>query len=362
MQNNDKKKICIVVSSLGKGGAEKSSAISSCMLSDLGYDVSIVTILDEIDYTFKGRLLNLGELKRKNDSLFGKISRYFTFYKFLRRNKFDFIIDNRSRNLWYREIILSKFFYRKAKLIYVVRSYHTETYFPKSAILSKLLYGKKCLIISVSNNIKRKLEDNYNFNNVVTINNSVTFNTNVQKLETEDNFILAYGRIDDAVKNYSLLIDSYKRSRLPKANIKLYIMGFGKDLEMLKLKVINYGLTDFIKFLPFTNNPEIYIESAKFVCLTSRYEGFPRVLIESLSLGTPVVSVDCKSGPSEIIKNEYNGLLVENFNETALSNAMNRMVEDKNFRNTCKENTKKSVEQFSYENIKKDWKQLLESL
>ena len=72
-------------------------------------------------------------------------------------------------------------------------------------------------------------------------------------------------------------------------------------------------------YIPILNN-------AKFLALTSRYEGFPRVLLESLSTGTPVISVNCKSGPNEIIAHEVNGLLVENFNIKKLSEAFNRFV------------------------------------
>jgi glycosyltransferase involved in cell wall biosynthesis len=83
------------------------------------------------------------------------------------------------------------------------------------------------------------------------------------------------------------------------------------------------------------------------------------VIVEALSLGTPVVSVDCESGPNEIIIHEKNGLLVENHNAEAFAKAMNRMVNDKNLYLQCKSNAAKSVDQFSAEEIGKKWSQLL---
>ena len=68
-----KKKICIVTSSLGKGGAEKSSAVLSILLDNLGYEVHVISILNRIDYDYKGTLLNLGALKDKDASFFGTL-------------------------------------------------------------------------------------------------------------------------------------------------------------------------------------------------------------------------------------------------------------------------------------------------
>ena len=99
-----------------------------------------------------------------------------------------------------------------------------------------------------------------------------------------------------------------------------------------------------------------------FTILTSKYEGFPTMLIESLSQGTPVISVDCQSGPSEIIIEAQNGLLVPNNNPYLLSEAMNRFVTDNNLYLFCKNNAKKSVEKFNKEHISKDWKQIIESI
>jgi len=86
------------------------------------------------------------------------------------------------------------------------------------------------------------------------------------------------------------------------------------------------------------------------------------MLVESLSLGTPVISVNCESGPSEIILDTHNGLLVDNHNPDLMAEAMNRFVTDKELYNQCKKNAKNSVEKFSMENISMDWKRLIENL
>ena len=77
------------------------------------------------------------------------------------------------------------------------------------------------------------------------------------------------------------------------------------------------------------------MQKAKFTTLTSRFEGFPMVIPESLCLGIPVVSVDCNSGPKEVIRNKYNGLLVENNNPTSLAQAFDQMILEDDLYNNC---------------------------
>ncbi len=82
-------------------------------------------------------------------------------------------------------------------------------------------------------------------------------------------------------------------------------------------------------------------------------------IVESLALGTPVIAVDCNSGPREIIKHEQNGLLVENNNAHALSEAMKQFIEDVDLYNFCKFNAAKSVEHLSLSAISKQWEAVL---
>ena len=141
--------------------------------------------------------------------------------------------------------------------------------------------------------------------------------------------------------------------------IKLKILGDGPDKNWLMLKIKDLELVDLVEVLPFTPNVYTYLKNAKFLTLTSRYEGFPRVLIESLSTGTPVVSVNCESGPNEIVNHENNGLLVENFNIQKLSEAYNRFILEEDLYLHCKQNAKKSIDHLSADTIAKQWTKYL---
>ena len=86
MPKANNKKICIVVMSLGRGGAERSSGLLSKILYDVGYDVYVVSILNNIEFPYKGELLNLGELKDKNDSSFGRLNRLRVLKNYLKKH------------------------------------------------------------------------------------------------------------------------------------------------------------------------------------------------------------------------------------------------------------------------------------
>jgi glycosyltransferase involved in cell wall biosynthesis len=358
----DKKKICIVASSLGRGGAEQSSALLSIMLSDLGYEVYIVTVLDYIDYDYKGTLLNLGEIKKKNDTFFGRINRLRIFKKFLDTHKIDHVIDGRTRIHAYQEFIISKFIYTMP-VTYIIHNHRTEKAFTAYKWLNKNLYRNKPMV-SVSKAAERKFKKLFQLKNIRTIYNGFDFDVIASKAKASIEFnirkyIIFYGRLDDEHKNLKLLFDAYKLSGLQEKEVKLLILGSGPDEVVLKEYSKELGLYDSIVFQGFDKNPYPYVKQSLFMVLSSRYEGFPMVIPEALSLGVPVVSVNCESGPNEVIVNEKNGLLVENHNSEVLAKAMNRLYEEKNLYLHCKSNAKKSVSQFSRIKIAEQWQSLL---
>ena len=120
------------------------------------------------------------------------------------------------------------------------------------------------------------------------------------------------------------------------------------------------GLEGLVRIIPFTSNPFPWLKKARFTVLTSKFEGFPRVLIESLAVGTPVLSVDCETGPAEIIRHGVNGILVPNNNRMELVNAMNNLIFDTDLYRSLKSNAMDSVSHLEIDKISKEWKQIIQ--
>ncbi|MNY39054.1 alpha-1,4-N-acetyl-D-galactosaminyltransferase [compost metagenome] len=88
-------------------------------------------------------------------------------------------------------------------------------------------------------------------------------------------------------------------------------MGIGELQSLLLNELDKHGIKYTYEYK--CNDMVALYNRARVTILTSYYEGYPNVLVESIACGTPVVSFDCESGPSEIIDNEINGFLIPRF-------------------------------------------------
>ena len=359
---NKKTKIALIGYRLGIGGAERVMANLSVFFEKQGIEVHNIIVIDEVSYHFSGKLINLGKLKNKSNGVINKLSRYLFLKNYLRENNFDFIIDFRFRNKPLQELIIANFLYN-SKTIFTVHSYLIEHYMSNWSILTRLTYNDSFKIITISNKTKELIENKHHLTNVQTIHNPINIDEIHSKFdETIDlnfEYIIGVGQMETEVKQFDKLITAYSNSQLPHFNIHLVLLGEGIKMKEYVQLAKQYNISDKVHFLGFQKNPYPYLKRAKFFVLSSMNEGMPNVILEALACGIPVISFDCLSGPSEMIINKFNGLLVENQNVEQLTEAMNIFVENNDLYTNCRENTLPSCQHFSIDSIGQQWLDLM---
>ena len=99
-------------------------------------------------------------------------------------------------------------------------------------------------------------------------------------------------------KRHDILIQAYAKANVSQ---KLVLVGTGELMETSKQLVKELNIEDQVIFAGFQKNPYPFIKNAKLMVVSSDFEGFSIAILEALALGTPIISTDCPSGPSEVL-------------------------------------------------------------
>jgi glycosyltransferase involved in cell wall biosynthesis len=173
-------------------------------------------------------------------------------------------------------------------------------------------------------------------------------------------FVLAIGRLDRQ-KGLDLLLEAFSRSGLTGAGWSLVILGRGRELAALKQQAAVLGIANAVTFAGFVEVGPWLAQADLFV-LSSRFEGFPNALMEAMQMQRACISFDCPSGPSDLIENEQNGLLVPPQDVGALSEALKRLAADPALRSRLGAEAGKVSERFSHARIYGKWLTLIDAV
>jgi len=185
--------------------------------------------------------------------------------------------------------------------------------------LFKTVYKNFDLIICQSRDMLEDLRQNYFIPSfkMKIINNPVDIEEIEKRAFCESEVldkrffnVVAVGSLTEK-KGFDLLIKALFLSE--DKDIFLTIIGEGKEREKLQTLAKKLKTDNKIRFVGFKKNPYPYIKEADLLALSSRYEGFPNVLLEANALGVPVLAFRCKGGINEIVLEGINGWSVESF-------------------------------------------------
>jgi glycosyltransferase involved in cell wall biosynthesis len=141
-----------------------------------------------------------------------------------------------------------------------------------------------------------------------------------------DPVLVHVGRFTHA-KDHETLLQAFAKIRRHRP-ASLVLVGDGEDEARVRARTSELGLDGDVLFTGFTRNPYRYLARATISVLTSRFEGLPNALIESMALGIPIVSTACRFGPVEVLGNNEYGVLTPVGDPDAFAAAVEALLDD----------------------------------
>jgi glycosyltransferase involved in cell wall biosynthesis len=173
--------------------------------------------------------------------------------------------------------------------------------------------------------------------------------------------VVAAGRLTPQ-KGFDLLIPAFAQVARKRPDWMLRIYGAGPKLTRLRRLVFEHHVYNNVFLMGSTEHLGEELSEASVYALSSRYEGFGMVIIEAMSKGVPVVSFDCPRGPSEIISDGVDGLLVGNGDVDGLAEALLRLIEDEDARRRMGEAALQTSARYALSVVGDAWEDLLTDL
>ena len=298
------------------GGAGKFIITLASALKKMHAEVHVMIYSDNIDYVIpEGIYFHL--LKRNGELIKGKKEIVEAVkHKIGEIGKVDFLMSNSSP----ANRLLSMLDH--PNIYHCVHSAETKTYKGFTGFFKerwrkmkyKKLYSHKNLI-TVSKGLEAYILESIQAKpkSIQTIYNPFDFEE-IHRLAEESvteipdiPYLIHVGRFDMVSKRHDILLKAYKQADVPH---KLVLLGEGDDKVKIETLVRELGLQSKVLFQGYTDNPYVWLKHAELLVFSSDFEGFGRVLAEALIVGTPVVSTDCPSGPSEILTGVLKEFLV----------------------------------------------------
>jgi glycosyltransferase involved in cell wall biosynthesis len=350
-----KNKIDFITASLTGGGAERVLILLANGLIKKNYAVNIITFGGSDNYSFSEKIsrIHLHGGTFKNHT----IRRFLQLLSHYRKkgNRPDIIISFLPP-VSFVTILIARLY--KINIIVSEHINHLQIGSSRDQFTRKYLYR-----LANFTTVLTKFDINYYQKykaNVVVMPNPCTFDILAKNYHKREKSIIAIGSLNRYHhKGFDNLIAIAAPilKKFPTWDLK--IIGSGEQgMDLLLNLVKENNIEDRVIFTGFRNDIQTIMKESEIFILPSRFEGLPMVLIEAMSQGMSCIAYDCKTGPSDIIVHNENGLLIEDQNMIAMQTGLEKLIENPELRNRLSINAINSLERFSIENILTKWEKL----
>ncbi len=358
--------ITLVISSLSSGGAERVISIMANYWVGVDNSITLITIDSKENdfYVLDARISRIGlDLMRNSSSHWDAIKNNYTRLKRLRKaikqsraNVVISFIDNMN--------IMTLLAVMGMRINVVISERNDPRQYSIGYVWDRLrlwIYPKADAIVVQTIQVKNWAEEKALNNRIEIVPNPV-LPVAVEKdaknpYRLNRPFVVSMGRLVPQ-KGFDQLIEAF--ARIHDDRWSLVIIGEGPERKNLEFLIKQLNLENRIYLTGRISEPNSILKQAELFVLSSKYEGFPNALLESMSCGLAVISFDCPSGPGEIIKHRENGMLVPPMDFEGLSVAMNELICDKSLRKKLGIRARDVTEEYSVKKVMGLWDRLLD--
>ena len=357
------KKICFLSGDMSRsGGTERVLAIIAnelCKKEDL-FEIHILSTVNENMTSFFPLNKRIKQSRILNDKALNFKKQYFKVVKgirnYVKKNNIDVFIDV--------EVISSIFsnpatrFTSTKHIAWEHFNFYENNGSFLRALARKIDAKFSDYIITLTE------EDKNNYLNNLKIIGKIDYIYNpmeikeVKKCSLHSKQIVSVGRLTYQ-KGFDMLIDVAKDVLEKNKEYKWLILGDGEDKDRLQEKINKYNLQDRLILKGKVSNVEDYYKNSSLYVMTSRFEGLPMTLLEAKSYKMPIVSFDCPTGPSEIIRNNINGYLVKANDIKEMSNKVNSVLLDDKKLKKFSDKAELDIDKFNINSIINKWTNIL---
>jgi len=363
-------KITVVISSLSCGGAERVLSSMANFWVDHGNQITFITLAssDRDFYKLDDRINRVSlDLMKDSVNIFSAIKNNLTRLTHLRRvfksYDSDVIISFQSAM---NVMVLLAGIGMSAPIIVSERV--DPRFFFKGVVWNTvrfLIYPLSAAVVVQSTDVKKWMSKIVVNKKIHIVPNPVSSFKKITddkfEFDITSPFVVAMGRLVHQ-KGFDMLLQSFAQCAPEYEEWSLVIIGDGADRDKLESLSKKLHIEKRVRFVGRVTEPGAILERANMFVLSSRYEGFPNALCEAMSCSLPVVSFDCPSGPSSIVRNGTDGILVPAEDICALASAMDQLMKDENKRLMMGRLAKDIVHRFSMEKVMSIWEKLIHSL
>jgi GalNAc-alpha-(1->4)-GalNAc-alpha-(1->3)-diNAcBac-PP-undecaprenol alpha-1,4-N-acetyl-D-galactosaminyltransferase len=355
-------KLALVIASLSSGGAERVMTDMANFWSQLGWDITLLTLSgDEIEdfyHVFPGvRRIKLG-LNQPSVGLWDKISINFRRVIALRR-----AIRQASPEAVISFVDVTNVLTILATRGLGLRVIVSERIDPSvNPCVTKVWRGLRRVLYRFSTCVVVQTKTAESWIKAVCSSNAVVIPNPLRKLPdidvSRELLVISVGRLERQ-KGHDLVLKAFAKLRLNFPNWKLVILGEGTERVALESLRDQLGLQEVVHMLGTVNAPEHWMARAGLVVQASRFEGFPNVILEAMGMGAAVISADCPSGPREMIDDGVNGRLVPVNDVDALTQAMIELMGNVDLRRELGKVATLVRDKYEQKAIMNQWNELL---